>query len=183
MHHRCIDAGITSQMLDSGHCAILLKLQVMSCLKRKAEPRQQNLNLDHQKLSNPEIRKNLCEEVMRNIKCNADFIYLDVSNAVVKAASTVLPKRGKAETGWFQAETSRLLPLMQLRNDAMRNVFNRRTRHSTARLVKKARKLVKTSKLLYMKRKQMEHKHWNKISLGCNKHLKRRIVRNQTILF
>ena len=28
-----------------------------------------------------------------------------------------------------------------------------------------------------------EHKHRSKISLGCNKHLKRRIVRNQTILF
>ena len=28
-----------------------------------------------------------------------------------------------------------------------------------------------------------EHKHWNKISLGCNKHLKRGTVKNQTILF
>ena len=28
-----------------------------------------------------------------------------------------------------------------------------------------------------------EHKYWNKINLGCNKQLKRRIVKNQTILF
>ena len=52
MLHRCIDAGITSQLLDSDHCAIFLKLRVMRLLKRKIQPHQHILNLDHQKLSN-----------------------------------------------------------------------------------------------------------------------------------
>ena len=32
-------------------------------------------NSDHQKLLNPEIRKNLCEEVIRNINGNSDVSY------------------------------------------------------------------------------------------------------------
>ena len=67
----------------------------MRCLKRKTEPHQQILNLNHQKLSDPDIRKNSCEEEMRNINCNSGFSYSDVSNAVVKATSIMLPKKGK----------------------------------------------------------------------------------------
>ena len=92
MLHRFIDAVIRSQLLDSDHCAMFLNLQVMGRLKRKTEPRQHTLNLNHKKLSYPEIRKNLCEEVMRNINCNSGFSYSDVFNAGVKATSTVLPK-------------------------------------------------------------------------------------------
>ena len=35
MLRHCIDAGITSQLLDCDHCAIFLKLRVMRRLKRK----------------------------------------------------------------------------------------------------------------------------------------------------
>ena len=56
MFSRCIAATITSQLLDSDHCVIFLKLRVMRRLKRKTKPRQHNLNLDHKKLSDPEIR-------------------------------------------------------------------------------------------------------------------------------
>ena len=81
---------------------------------------------------------------MRNINCNSNFSYSDVSNAVVKATSTVHPKRGKAQSGWFRAEESRLLPLIEARNDALRNAFNRRTHQSTARL-KQAHKNLKAA--------------------------------------
>ena len=41
---------------------------------------------------------------MTNINCNSEFSYSDVSNAVVKATSTVPSKRDKAQPDWFQAE-------------------------------------------------------------------------------
>ena len=91
----------------------------MRRLNRKSEPRQHILNLDHQKSSNPEIRKNLCKDVMRNINCNSEFSYSEVSNAVVKATSAVLPKRDKAQLGYFRAEETHLLPLIEARIDAM----------------------------------------------------------------
>ena len=131
MLHRCIDARITSQLLDSDHCATFLKLRVTRRSKRKTDPHQNILNLDHQKLSNPEVRKNLCKEVMRNINCNPDSSYSDVYNAVIKASSVVRPERGKAQTGWFLAEESCLLVLIG--NEVIRNNFNRWTRQSTTR--------------------------------------------------
>ena len=70
-------------------------------LNRKTESHQHVLNLDHQKLSNPDIRRNLCKEGMRNINGNLDFNYSDVSNAIVKSTSTVLPKKDKAQQSWF----------------------------------------------------------------------------------
>ena len=82
---------------------------------------------------------------MTNINCNSEFSYSDVSNAVVKATSTVPSKRDKAQPDWFQAEESRLLPLIEASNDAMRNAFNRKTRQSTARL-KQARKNLEVAK-------------------------------------
>ena len=127
---------------------MFLKLRVMRHLKRKTEPRQHILNLDHQKLSNAEIRQNLYAEVMRNINFKSNFSYSDVSNAVVNATSNVLPKRSKAQPGWFPVRESRLLPLTKARNNAMRNVFNRAQQ---VRAQQDLSKLVKTSQLLYMK--------------------------------
>ena len=49
MLHRSIDAGITSQLLNSDHYALFLKLRVMRLLERKTESRHHTLNLDHHK--------------------------------------------------------------------------------------------------------------------------------------
>lgn len=152
-------AGITSQLFESDHCVIFLKLWVMRRFKTKTKPRLSILNLDHQRLSNPEIRKNLCEEVMRNINCNSDFSYLDVSNTFVKATSTILPRRCKAQPGWFRAKESHPLPLIEARNDAMRNVFKRRTRQSAARL-KQARAVLEAKKMDQVSMCIDEHKKW-----------------------
>ena len=48
MLRHCIDAGITSQLLDCDQCAIFLKLRVMRRLKKKTGPRRHILNVDHQ---------------------------------------------------------------------------------------------------------------------------------------
>ena len=64
---------------------------------------------------------------MRNINCNSGCSYSNVSNTIVKATSTVLPKRSKIQPGWFGVEESRLLPPIEARNDALRNVFDSRT--------------------------------------------------------
>ena len=108
MLRHCIDACITSWSLDSDYSTVFLKLQVLRRLNRKTKPHQHILNLDHQKLSNPDFRENLWEEVMRNINGNLDFSYSDVSNAVVKSTSNVLPKTDKAQSGWFRAEETTL---------------------------------------------------------------------------
>ena len=55
----------------------------------------------------------------------------------------------------------------------MRNVFNRRIRQSTARLkevYKNLKAAVHEAKNKWMR--ITKHKNWNKIVLGCNKHLK-----------
>ena len=56
--------------------------------------------------SNPEVRQNLCERVMTNINCNSDFTYSDVSNAVVKAVSNVLPKTRQSTARLNQARNN-----------------------------------------------------------------------------
>ena len=96
---------------------------------------------------------------MRNINCNSDFSYLDVSNTFVKATSTILPRRCKAQPGWFRAKESRPLPLIEARNDAMRNVFKRRTRQSAARL-KQARAVLEAKKMDQVSMCIDEHKKW-----------------------
>ena len=78
----------------------------MRRLNRKTESHQHVLNLGYQKLSDPDIRRNLRKEGMRNINGNLDCNYLDVSAILVEA-----------------------------RNDTMIFFFNRRTRQSTARLI------------------------------------------------
>ena len=96
MFHRCIDAGVTSPILDSDHCAIYLKLRVMKRLKKKTNPRQRMLNFDHSKLSEPYFREKLCEEVKTATNSASHLSYTDLSNAVMKATSSVLQKKAQS---------------------------------------------------------------------------------------
>ena len=50
----------------------------------------------------------------------------------------------RAQPGWFQANIKKLQSLIEARNQAMKDVFQRRTRSATKRL-QKARKAVKTA--------------------------------------
>ena len=64
-----------------------------------------------------------------------------------KLPTPCLQKEVKLNQPGFEPKSH--LPLIEGRNDAMRNVFNRMIRQSTARL----KEVHKTLKLLYMKRK------------------------------
>ena len=92
----------------------------MRRLNRKTESHQHVLNLGYQKLSDPDIRRNLRKEGMRNINGNLDCNYLDVSAILIEA-----------------------------RNDTM--IFFLIEGH--VRVQQDLYKLVKTTKVLYMKQK------------------------------
>ena len=144
MAHRTTDTGVTSPVLDSDHQAVFLKFRVMKRLKKKTEPRQRMINLDYSRLSNPITRTNYCQEVIRNVGTITKPTYTDLTNAVQEASLTSLPKKERAQPKWFQADEKRLLSLIEARNQAMREVFNRRTRSSTERL-QWARKALKAA--------------------------------------
>ena len=142
MFHRCTDAGIAPPNLDSDHNATFLCIRVMRRLKRKAEPRDRLNVLDYSGLSVPDTRTAFNNEVKNLLhECN-DPNYSDMANAVSTAASTLLPKRTKAQPGWFRDNEVRIQPLIESRNEAIRDVFKRRTRLSMRKL-RTARKNLK----------------------------------------
>ena len=148
MSHRVMDAGVTSPILDSDHRAICCKLRVMKRLKKKTEPRQRMTNLDYTKLANPNNRRKFCQEVVNSMgpiaSPSLQPTYTELATAVGKASLSTLPKKERAQPGWFRADEKRLLSLIEARNHAMREVFNRRTRACTERL-RLARKLLKSA--------------------------------------
>lgn len=139
---KCVlDTGITEPMLYSDHRAIKCRLRVMCRLKKKTEIRQKLIRLDHSKLSDNHVSSVFCQEVVNNLNTdNAD--YSNLASAVEKAATSVLPKRERAQPGWFRANESVIVPLIQARNSAMAEVFTRRTRTKTLKL-RSARKALK----------------------------------------
>ena len=85
-----------------------------------------------------------CEEVARNLN-PTDVNYSNLASAVAKAAtSSVLPKSERAKPGWFKANETEIIPLIQARNSAMAEIYSssKRTRAKTLKL-RSARKLLK----------------------------------------
>ena len=144
MSHRITDSGVSSPVIDSDHQAVFLKLRVMKRLKKKTEPRRRMLHLDHSKLSNPTVRANFCQDVIKRLGNETKPTYTVLATAVQEASLTTLPKKERAQPGWFQANGTKLLSLIEARNQAMRDVFKRRIRSSTERL-RKARKALKAA--------------------------------------
>ena len=87
------DASVTEPILYSDHRAISLKLRVMKRLKKKTECRQKIINLDHTKLSDPNIRKCFCQEVMNNVGPSSQQTYTELAGAVETATLASLPKK------------------------------------------------------------------------------------------
>ena len=85
MFVRCIDAGITSPLLDSDHNATFVTLRVMKRLKKKNDNRQRLLALDHSQLLNPDVKRNFFDS-------NADCKYSEPPKAMSKAATDALPR-------------------------------------------------------------------------------------------
>ena len=144
MSHRVTDCGLAEPILESDHRAVSVKLCVMKRLKKKTEPRQKMINLDHSKLFDSNIQKSFCQEVLNNVGPSSQPTYTELAEAVEKAALTSLPKRERAQPGWFQANANKLLPLIDARNQAIGEVFNRRTRACT-KILQRARQKLKSA--------------------------------------
>ena len=128
-----LDAGITEQILDSDHRAIRCKLRIMARLKRRTDLRTKLIKLDYSSL-NSDNATAFCDGVLNNIAETDDRSYASVASAMAKTATSMLPKKERAQPGWFKGNETVLLPLIKARNSAMADVFKRRTRSSTLKL-------------------------------------------------
>ena len=70
---------------------------------------------------------------MNNVGPSSQPTYTELAGAVETATLASLPKKERAQPGWFQANADKLLSLIDARNQATRVVFNRRIRASTQR--------------------------------------------------
>ena len=143
MFHRVTDAGVTSPLLDSDHRAISMTLRVMKRLKKKCQPRQRMKNLDYSVLSDPNQSKRFCQQVSSKISVPSQVTYTELSEAVKTVSLEILSTKKRAQPGWFQAKAERLKTLIRNRNQAMKDVFDRRTRSCTEKL-KSARQKLKS---------------------------------------
>jgi len=144
MLHRCTDAGIAPQLLDSDHRTVFIKLRVMKRLRRKSDPRQLMCRLDYSKLDDPNFRNSFCQDVISkfNAENTDDHTYSNLSSSITSTAISTLPKKRNSQPGWFELYKNKLMPLIKKRNSAMENMYRRWTRSSSNKL-KLARKALK----------------------------------------
>ena len=50
--------------------------------------------------------------------------YSNLASAVAKAATSVLPKSERTKPGWFKANETEVIPLIQVRNSAMTKIYS-----------------------------------------------------------
>ena len=102
----------------------------MCRLKKRTSIRQKLIRFDHSKLNDEHVSSVYCREVANNL--SADNInYSNLASAVMKASTSVLPKRERAQPDWFRANEHVIVPLIEARNSAMAEVYARRTRTKT----------------------------------------------------
>ena len=145
---KCVtDCGITEPMLYSDHRAIKCQLRVMCRLKRKTEPRARMLRLDYSKLNDCRLSSNFCEHIASSLRSSNQITYNTLASAVSKAATTLLPRRERPQPGWFKANETVLLPLIQARNTAMAAIYSsaKRTRSKTMQLRYARKRLVRAT--------------------------------------
>ena len=146
-YHRFLDAGVTQSLIDSDHRAVRCKVRIMHRLKKCSTPRQRMLHLDHSKLNDIEIKNGFCHDVAHQFNGTAEdgtHAYTRLAKCAKSAAIKLLPKKPKANPGWFEAAKDKLTPLIEERNNAIANLYaiNTRTRSCTLRL-RRARKCLK----------------------------------------
>ena len=143
---RFIDAGLTEPLLDSDHRAIRCKLRVMLRLKRRTPQRMRLLRIDYDSLRNENTTESFCQKVVDSyaVQPAADSLYTRLASSVNTAAVETLPKKHRAQPGWFAAAEHHIAPLIQKRNLAMAAVFKRSTRMNTQKL-RDARRLLKSA--------------------------------------
>ena len=115
-------------------------------LKKRTPQRQRLLRVNYNSLQDEDTRKAFCEKVVDSYTAQpvANSLYTRLAASLNVAALEVLPKKQRAQPGWFAAAEHRISPLIQERNFAMAAVFKRSTRMSTQNL-REARRLVKSS--------------------------------------
>ena len=112
----------------------------MKRLKKNTQTRSRMLNLDYSILNNPQNRINFCEEVLNNIQDRTDLTYTNLAEVSLPLHLT-LPVKPKPQPGWFQASEKKLSPLIEARNEAMRNILRKRTRLNAKKLQQTRKKL------------------------------------------
>ena len=142
---RFTDAGVTIPLLDSDHQAIQCKLRVMVRLKKRTPPRTHLLRIDYKSLHEEDTRNTFCQKLLQaHIAQPAGSSYTRLAASANIAALETLPKKQRAQPGWFAAAEHRIAPLIENRNIAMAAVFKRSTRLNTNRL-REARRVLKTA--------------------------------------
>ena len=108
----------------------------MHRLKKRSSLRQRLIHLAYSHLANVETRSSFCERVLNDYNTSdaTDTSYSRLGNAVQKASTDTLPKKARAQPGWFIAAEDSLLPLIMERNRATSCLFGRRLRADTLRL-------------------------------------------------
>ena len=143
---RVTDAGVTEPIIDSDHRAILCKLRIKTRLKKRTPARQRIMQLDHSVLDQVDIQSVFCKEVHNRFNAHPNITckYTKLAGALKEAAETVLPKKQRAQPGWFQADEENLTSLIAKRNSALVASFERKTRSYTHQL-RDARKALKSA--------------------------------------
>ena len=144
---RFTDAGIAEPVLDSDHLAIMCKLRIAAKLKKRTpDTRQKILHLDTTVLKDKENCSKFCSTVANNyaLSSDEDDKYSKLSQAISDAALSSLPKKPKAQPGWFEADEKNLLKLISIRNEAMKEALSHTTR-SYRKKLRVARKDVKVA--------------------------------------
>ena len=144
---RFTDAGVTASLLDSDHRAIGCKIRVMARLKKRTPQRLRLLRFDYDSLADKDVADAFCSKVVDTYsgQCEStDSKYTCLATSISIAALKTLPKKQRAQPGWFAAAELQITPLIEKRNQAMEAVFKRNTRLTTRKL-REARSLLKSS--------------------------------------
>ena len=143
---RILDAGVTEQLIDSDHRAIVCKIRIMFRLKKKSSPRQRLLQIDYSSLAEPALQQVFCRKVFDNYNTKPadEAKYTRLAAAVKETTLEELPKKARPQPGWFATAEEKLIPLIQERNSASAAMFKRTSRSNASRL-RSARKAVKSA--------------------------------------
>ena len=141
--NRCIDAGVTSPLIDSDHRAVFVKLRIHLNFTKRFTRRQRVARLDQKLLLKPRIKNLYCQRVNDfYLESDDTDSYSKLERSMELAAFTTLPKTIRPQPGWFASNQTRLEQLIKERNTAVSLKIRKPTRHSNERL-KKARKQLK----------------------------------------
>ena len=142
---RFTDAGVSDCLIDSDHRAVKCKLRIMKRLKKQSSPRELLRRLDCSVLKDTDTEKRYCSKVVEKYQNdNNDESYSRLAVAMSDAAKELLPKKKRAQPGWFEREEETLLSLIKSRNDAF-NAYTARSTRSSHKKLKGARKKVKSA--------------------------------------